>query len=68
MKRLTRKGITVIIYEPTLKPGQKFFDYEVCGDFDEFKKRSDMIVANRMSRDLEDVKDKVYTRDLYSRD
>ena len=36
MKRLSKKGITVIIYEPTLKPGQKFFDYEVCGDFEEF--------------------------------
>ena len=64
MKRLSKKGIT----EPTLKPGQKFFDYEVCGDFEEFKKRSDMIVANRMSSELQDVKEKVYTRDLYSRD
>ena len=68
MKRLSKKGITVIIYEPTLKPGQKFFDYEVCDDFEEFKKRSDMIVANRMSSELQDVKEKVYTRDLYSRD
>lgn len=68
MKRLFRKGITVIIYEPTLKPGQKFFDYEVCGDFDEFCRRSDIIVANRMSAELQGVKDKVYTRDLYSRD
>ena len=68
MKRLSRKGITVIIYEPALKPGQKFFDYEVCGDFDEFCRRSDIIVANRMSAELQGVKDKVYTRDLYSRD
>ncbi len=68
MKRLAKKNISVIIYEPTLKSGQKFFDYEVCGDFSEFKKRSDIIVANRMSSDLADVKDKVYTRDLYSRD
>ena len=68
MKRLSKKGINVIIYEPTLKAGQKFFDYEVCGDFDEFKKRSDLIVANRMSSELQDVKDKVYTRDLSSRD
>ena len=68
MKRLSRKGITVIIYEPALKPGQKFFDYEVCGDFDEFCRRSDIIVANRMSAELKGVKDKVYTRDLYSRD
>ncbi|MCI5668284.1 MAG: UDP-glucose 6-dehydrogenase, partial [Oscillospiraceae bacterium] len=68
MKRLSRKGITVIIYEPALRPGQKFFDYEVCGDFDEFCRRSDIIVANRMSAELQGVKDKVYTRDLYSRD
>lgn len=68
MKRLSKKGITVIIYEPTLKAGQKFFDYEVCGDLDTFKKRSDVIVANRMNKELDDVKTKVYTRDLYGRD
>ena len=68
MKRLFKRGIKVIIFEPTLKPGQTFFDYEVCGDFEDFKRRSDVILANRMSAELSDVTDKVYTRDLYSRD
>lgn len=68
MKRLSKKGIKVIIYEPALKEGQSFYDYEVCNDFEEFKRRSDFILANRMSDSLSDVKDKVYTRDLYSRD
>lgn len=68
MKRLSKRGIKVIIFEPTLKAGQPFFDYEVCGDFEEFKRRSDIIIANRMSAELSDVTDKVYTRDLYSRD
>ena len=68
MKRLSRKGINVIIFEPTLKDGQSFFDYEVCNDFEKFSSRADVILANRMSSELEPVKDKVYTRDLYSRD
>ena len=68
MKRLSNKGINVIVFEPTLKAGQKFFDYEVLDDFQEFKRRSDVILANRMSADLSDVREKVYTRDLYSRD
>lgn len=68
MKRLSNRGIDVIVFEPTLKSGQKFFDYEVLNDFAEFKRRSDVILANRMSSDLADVKEKVYTRDLYSRD
>lgn len=68
MKRLHKKGINVIIFEPTLKAGQKFFDYEVCGSFDEFSKRSDIIIANRMNAELEPVSSKVYTRDIYSRD
>ena len=68
MKRLSRKGINVIIFEPTLKDGQNFFDYEVCNDFGKFSSRADVILANRMSSELEPVKDKVYTRDLYSRD
>lgn len=68
MKRLSKQGIKVIIFEPTLKEGQEFFDYEICGDFEEFCKRSDVILANRMSSELSAVKKKVYTRDLYSRD
>lgn len=68
MKRLEKRGIKVIIFEPTLKEGQSFFDYEVCRDFGEFKRRSDVILANRMSSELGDVSGKVYTRDLYSRD
>ncbi len=68
MKRLSKKNIRVIIFEPALKAGQAFFDYEVCGDFEEFKRRSDIILANRMNDELSDVAGKVYTRDLYSRD
>ena len=68
MKRLSEKGISVIIFEPTLKNGQSFFDYEVCNEFERFSSRADVILANRMSSELEPVKDKVYTRDLYSRD
>lgn len=68
MKRLSKKGIRVIVYEPALKKGQSFFDYEVYEDFAAFKAEADIILANRMSGELSDVSDKVYTRDLYSRD
>lgn len=68
MKRLSAKGLRVVVYEPTLKKGQGFFNYEICGDFEEFKRISDVIIANRRSAELSDVSDKVYTRDLYSRD
>ena len=67
MKRLKAEGVELVIYEPTLKE-ETFFKNKVIQDFDEFKKMSDVIVANRMSEELEDVKDKVYTRDVYSRD
>ena len=68
MKRLSKKGIRVVIYEPALKKGQSFFDYEVYEDLAAFKAESDVILANRMSPELSDAADKVYTRDLYSRD
>lgn len=68
MKRLKAKGVQVIIFEPVLENESTFFGSEVIGDLAEFKKRADVIVANRNDGFLEDVKEKVYTRDLYQRD
>ena len=67
MKRLKAKGIEVVVFEPTLED-QEFFNSKVIKDFEDFKNMSDVIVSNRFEQELQEVEEKVYTRDIFRRD
>lgn len=68
MKRIEEEGVNIIIYEPSLQDGEMFFGHEIVNDLMKFKQISHVIIANRCNECIDDVKEKVYTRDIFERD